>query len=858
MPTICTVTGQISDIFAGSLGELKVEFSSTKTNSYRAGESVISVKDLRTKTDANGVLTIDLLPGEYIMRLITSSRRKDETTIVVPEAASATLAQLIELPPPDDLDAAEQAVLDAQTARDVAVQAASDAAAIVPELKSFYRASVYARAASQPAAPTGGSYNFDTDVLTPPAGFFINVPGSDGNPCWVTSYMFTGTGGTGTDVADAWSSPTLLVQDGSDGADGVDGAVGPEGPQGIQGIQGQKGDTGDVGPQGPQGPAGADGTNGLNGTDGSDGLDGVDGDDGDDGWSPIFAVVSDGTRRVHQIIDWTGGTGTKPASGQYVGATGLVAAIEDAVDIRGATGAAGSGGSGSGDMVKAVYDTNDNGIVDAAEAVPWAGVSDKPTEFDPAAHSHVWTDIGLNQVNIWGGLRHRSDLSSGYIDFGPANDSFAHIYTNLPGFYFNKPLVVSDKEVALNGGPFSYKLDDPSGLRGVFVPHPEGAVLDRPGTVTGAIKIALPLAGTTDMLKFWVDISEFLAGEVFSILVSGYYFESPGGNVWAQESATIIGQRTDQNFNVRFGHDGTNPCIWIGEVNSSWHFPKVVVRDLHAAHTADVEDWESGWSADLVTAFGTVEETVSSKFVIAENALKLDGLTSEELLQQIDPSPINDQDDLNNVPDGWYVWGPNEPTGSPFPYATCIQTTDPGQPIQLAYGGPGQGRMAVRRKDAGVWYDWTFMVDAERNQSIGGVKTFTDSIVANENISIGKELVATQILGSAEIVLSGTNVTIDLSQGTRFQFTPTGTAVITLDPTNFTGGTGREATAIIEIVNTGNHAITWAAVGGVTLRTPGGVQPDAPASGQSDIYVASKKTSAILDLFPGHKNMAAI
>lgn len=35
--------------------------------------------------------------------------------------------------------------------------------------------------------------------------------------------------------------------------------------------------------------------------------------------------------------------------------------------------------SGNGDMTKAVYDTNDDGIVDAAESVPWSGVTSKPT-----------------------------------------------------------------------------------------------------------------------------------------------------------------------------------------------------------------------------------------------------------------------------------------------------------------------------------------------------------------------------------------------------------------------------------------------------------------------------------------------
>lgn len=62
------------------------------------------------------------------------------------------------------------------------------------------------------------------------------------------------------------------------------------------------------------------------------------------GWSPVYSIVADGARRVLQIINWTGGAGTKPASGSYVGAAGLVTNIADAIDIRGATGADGAQG----------------------------------------------------------------------------------------------------------------------------------------------------------------------------------------------------------------------------------------------------------------------------------------------------------------------------------------------------------------------------------------------------------------------------------------------------------------------------------------------------------------------------------
>jgi len=66
---------------------------------------------------------------------------------------------------------------------------------------------------------------------------------------------------------------------------------------------------------------------------------------GDVGWSPVIANVADGARRVLQVSDWTGGTGTKPATGRYIGVSGLVTDIADGVDARGAAGAAGADGA---------------------------------------------------------------------------------------------------------------------------------------------------------------------------------------------------------------------------------------------------------------------------------------------------------------------------------------------------------------------------------------------------------------------------------------------------------------------------------------------------------------------------------
>ena len=76
------------------------------------------------------------------------------------------------------------------------------------------------------------------------------------------------------------------------------------------------------------------------------------------GWNPTFAGVSDGARRVLQVTDWFGGTGIKPATGQFIGALGFVTLIADATDFRGLQGTSGTGGSGGASSVPTLLTTN--------------------------------------------------------------------------------------------------------------------------------------------------------------------------------------------------------------------------------------------------------------------------------------------------------------------------------------------------------------------------------------------------------------------------------------------------------------------------------------------------------------------
>ena len=54
------------------------------------------------------------------------------------------------------------------------------------------------------------------------------------------------------------------------------------------------------------------------------------------------------------------------------------------------------GDAGYGDMLKSIYDTNNNGKVDKAEMadnVPWTGITNKPSTFPPSSHNHSISNV---------------------------------------------------------------------------------------------------------------------------------------------------------------------------------------------------------------------------------------------------------------------------------------------------------------------------------------------------------------------------------------------------------------------------------------------------------------------------------
>lgn len=84
---------------------------------------------------------------------------------------------------------------------------------------SVYVGTVYYQTAIAPVAPTGGSYNFSTNVLTAPTLWSSTQPATTTTPTYACDFTFSGAPNT-TVTATSWSTPYIEAVNGSPGNNG--------------------------------------------------------------------------------------------------------------------------------------------------------------------------------------------------------------------------------------------------------------------------------------------------------------------------------------------------------------------------------------------------------------------------------------------------------------------------------------------------------------------------------------------------------------------------------------------------------------------------------------------------------------
>ncbi len=159
-----------------------------------------------------------------------------------------------------------------------------------------------------------------------------------------------------------------------------------------------------------------------------------------------------------------------------------------------------------------------------------------------------------------------------------------------------------------------------NGITQIYAPG-GGSFVQNGTNVVGAIKIKLPVLYTNTMLRFRVEVFNYVTDKSFTAIIAGYNYAP--STVWVNCSAQILTTSLDNAHKVYFGDDGTNTIVWIGEPDSEWKYLKVRVTEVQATHlNASVGTWDDGWNVSLATSdfSGNVNRTVSNTLPVASGS----------------------------------------------------------------------------------------------------------------------------------------------------------------------------------------------------------------------------------------------
>lgn len=103
---------------------------------------------------------------------------------------------------------------------------------------------------------------------------------------------------------------------------------------------------------------------------------------------------------------------------------------------------------------------------------------------------------------------------------------------------------------------------------------------------------------------------------------------------------------------------------------------------------------------------------------------------------------------------------------------------------------------------------------------------------ANGNVKLQEELQVTAYIETV-VALSGTSVTVDCDEANSFTLSTTANTTFTFDYSGVNLTTDDSYGFTLKVTAGGTHTLSWPA----SVDWPGGTAPDAPASGETDVFV---------------------
>ena len=148
----------------------------------------------------------------------------------------------------------------------------------------------------------------------------------------------------------------------------------------------------------------------------------------------------------------------------------------------------------------------------------------------------------------------------------------------------------------------------------IFIIYPSGGSVSYGGEQIGYCKITLPTLWDSTMMTFTVTIYNYVSNTSVDYRISGYNY---AGKPWYNCAAVCVGKAgtSHSNLSVRFGDNGTKNVITIGEENTEWEYPRIVVHDVVIGNS-NFETYKSGWNVEISKSGApNVSETISNTHV---------------------------------------------------------------------------------------------------------------------------------------------------------------------------------------------------------------------------------------------------
>jgi flagellar basal body rod protein FlgF len=262
-----------------------------------------------------------------------------------------------------------------------------------------------------------------------------------------------------------------------------------------------------------------------------------------------------GTNTGDQVLPTLSSLGALSASGTAFSLSGNDVAVGESITLAG-------GLSYSGTTLTSA---NDNTTYTAGTGLTLTGTSFSVTAntYAAASHTHAATDITTGTLDI----------------------------ARIPTVDSKVSEFIENKHIYQRAGSI-----------GVYMPMVKGGLYaTSSSSKTGQLKIKLPSYKPAIMISFHVDVYEYDTDRQQSYLISGYAYNDTNAT-WYNTSAICLSDSDNRNLIVRFYSDteAGEQYVTIGETNSGWVYPQVVVRDVMGGYDASIGELSGTWGISFI------------------------------------------------------------------------------------------------------------------------------------------------------------------------------------------------------------------------------------------------------------------